>query len=338
VKYTTTRLGKPKRVVIQLAHTKLGNTTRAKLKEKGFPNTVTLTESKNGKVLISLDMETHKKYKLLTLKRPNRLVVDLYPAAKQHAQPKVIPSKQTKSSPVKAKRPPPQKPGKGLVIILDPGHGGKDPGATGKKGTKEKHIVLNIARRLKTLIKERLGAKVLMTREKDTFIALEDRAEFANNKKADLFVSIHVNSHPQRRVKGLEVYHFGEASDPRALEVAARENGTPLEDNAPDWRFILADKLNDKKIEDSQELAWKTRKAIVPHLRKRYKVKDHGVKTAPFYVLRMTTMPGILAEVAFVSNPTEEKLLTQKAYQQRVAEGLLKGIQEYITPLKTASR
>ena len=188
------------------------------------------------------------------------------------------------------------------------------------------------------MIAKRLGAKVLMTREKDVFIQLEDRAKFANGKKADLFVSIHVNSHPKRSVKGLELYHFGKASDPRALEVAARENGTPLQDNAPAWQFILADKLTDKKIEDSRDLAWIARKALVGQLRKHYKIKDHGVKTAPFFVLRHTTMPGILAEIAFVSNPTEEKLLLSKTYQKRVAEGIYKGIKAYITPLQTAKR
>ena len=226
-----------------------------------------------------------------------------------------------------------------MLIVLDPGHGGKDPGALGRRGTREKDIVLKISRQLKAMIKKELGgAKVLMTREKDVFIELEDRAEFANKKNADLFVSIHVNSHPKRSVKGLELYHFGEASDPRSLEVAARENGTPLEKNGPAWQFILADKLNDKKIEESQELAWTTKKSLVGHLKKHYKVKDHGVKTAPFFVLRMTTMPSILAEIAFVSNPTEEKLLKSKTYQRRVAEGILEGIKAYVIPLQTASR
>lgn len=225
-----------------------------------------------------------------------------------------------------------------MRIVIDPGHGGKDPGAIGRAGTKEKHIVLQIAKHLKALMTERLGATVLMTREKDVFISLEDRAELANKKNADLFVSIHVNSHPKRGVKGLEIYHFGEASDPRALEVAARENGTPFQENGPAWQFILADKLNDKKIEESQELAWTLRKAVTTRLKKHYIVKDHGVKTAPFYVLRMTTMPSILVELAFISNPREEKLLTSAKYQRRVAEGILEGIIAYIAPLQTAAR
>jgi N-acetylmuramoyl-L-alanine amidase len=225
-----------------------------------------------------------------------------------------------------------------MIIVLDPGHGGKDPGALGRKGTREKDVVLKISKHLRDLLVKEAHAKVLMTRESDVFIELEDRATFANQHKADIFVSIHINSHPKQSIKGLELYHFGEASDPRALEVAARENGTPLENNAPAWQFILADKLHDKKIEDSQEFAWTTKKALVKYLQPFYKIKDHGVKTAPFFVLRMTTMPAILAEIAFISNPTEEKLLKSSTYQKRMAQGIFEGIKSYLTPLQTASR
>ena len=227
---------------------------------------------------------------------------------------------------------------KDMVIVIDPGHGGKDPGALGRKGTREKDIVLKISAQLRDLLAKKTKAKVFMTRDSDVFIKLKDRATFANEHKADLFVSIHINSHPKKSIKGLELYHFGEASDPRAVEVAARENGTPLEDNGPAWQFILADKLHDKKIEDSQELAWTTKKALVKYLKPFYKIKDHGVKTAPFFVLRMTTMPAILAEIAFISNPSEEKLLKSTTYQKRMARGIFEGLKGYITPQQTASR
>ena len=338
--YTTRRTKKPAQVILDFPHTVLTKKARAKVGQKAFPGSVKITEFKDGKLTITLNMALLKAYKLLTLEKPHRIVLDLYPASthSQHVKGKTPNLHQPAALPSKSK-PAPVKPGEGLLIVLDPGHGGKDPGALGRRGTREKDIVLKISRQLKAMIKKELGgAKVLMTREKDVFIELEDRAEFANKKNADLFVSIHVNSHPKRHVKGLELYHFGEASDPRSLEVAARENGTPLEKNGPAWQFILADKLNDKKIEESQELAWTTKKSLVGHLKKHYKVKDHGVKTAPFFVLRMTTMPSILAEIAFVSNPTEEKLLKSKTYQRRVAEGILEGIKAYVVPLQTASR
>jgi len=224
-----------------------------------------------------------------------------------------------------------------MIIVLDPGHGGKDPGALGRKGTKEKDIVLKISNYLRDLLTKKSKAKVFMTRESDVFVALKDRATFANQHKADLFISIHINSHPKKSIKGLELYHFGEASDPRALEVAARENGTPLKDNGPAWQFILADKLHDKKNEDSLEFAFTTQKALVKYLQPFYTIKDHGVKTAPFFVLRMTTMPAILAEIAFISNPTEEKLLKSSTYQKRMAQGIFDGIKSYMKPLQTAS-
>ena len=222
---------------------------------------------------------------------------------------------------------------KDLIVVIDPGHGGRDPGATGKKGTKEKNITLKIGRYLKDRIQKELGSTVFLTRNKDTFLDLEKRVDFANKKKADIFISIHVNSHPQKKIKGLEVYHFGQTSDPRALEVAARENGMKLEDNAPPWQFILADKLNDQKNEQSQTFAWTVNKTLVKTLKASYQVKDRGAKPAPFYVLRFTTMPSILAEVAFVSNPEEEKRLRTKKFQKQLAEGIYKGIHSY---LKTA--
>ncbi|MGB0909694.1 MAG: N-acetylmuramoyl-L-alanine amidase, partial [Nitrospirales bacterium] len=338
--------------------------------KRHFPKAVQIAREWNKPVTITINVAALEKYKVLSLKNPSRLVLDMFPSSTTRPKEKLAPPKFVKKSPAKPKNAPrkavkktkpkvaapkiarktkskiaspvkllkPSPAAGKLLIVIDPGHGGKDPGALGRKGTREKDIVLKVSKLLKSMIKERLSATVLMTREKDVFIELEDRAEFANSKKADLFVSIHVNSHPKKSVKGLELYHFGEASDPRALEVAARENGTPLKDNGPAWQFILADKLTDKKIENSRDLAWIARKALVGQLRKHYKIKDHGVKTAPFFVLRMTTMPGILAEIAFVSNPTEEKLLTSKTYQKRTAEGIFKGIKAYISPLQTVSR
>ena len=346
-------------VVLELRDTRLSKKAFNVTRKKSFPKGITVARKWNKPVTITIDRSAVKKYKVLTLQKPNRLVLDLFPSSSELQKSNTAPTKVVKKATNKPKIaspkvlqklqekrksiPPtkvlkPSKPNSQLLIVIDPGHGGKDPGAMGRKGTREKDIVLKVSMQLKDMITKQLGAKVLMTREKDVFIELEKRAEFANSQKADLFVSIHVNSHPKRSVKGLELYHFGEASDPRALEVAARENGTPLKDNAPAWKFILADKLTDKKIEESRDLAWIARKALVKKLRKHYKVKDHGVKTAPFFVLRMTTMPGILAEIAFVSNPNEEKLLTSKTYQKRVAEGIFKGIKAYITPLQTAAR
>ena len=335
---------------LKLPNTRLLKKALSKTTNKTFPINVTFSRTAKGTLVLSIATKPWKRYKWYVLHKPTRIVLDLYPepSTKTTIVKAPKPSKKSSAKPPTAKKDPPPPvivapsaasvAKKDMIIVLDPGHGGKDPGALGRKGTREKDIVLKISGHLRDLLAKETKAKVFMTRESDVFIELKDRATFANQHKADLFVSIHINSHPKKSIKGLELYHFGEASDPRALEVAARENGTPLKDNGPAWQFILADKLHDKKIEDSQELAWTTKKALVNYLQPFYKIKDHGVKTAPFFVLRMTTMPAILAEIAFISNPSEEKLLKSTTYQKRMARGIFEGIKVYITPLQTASR
>ncbi len=217
------------------------------------------------------------------------------------------------------------------TIVIDPGHGGKDPGARGLRRTEEKDITLKVGLRLRELLSRRPGVRVLMTRDRDMFIDLEDRARFANRNEADLFVSIHVNSHPSRAVKGIEIYHFGEAKDQRALEVAARENGTPISNTGIGWEYLVADLLTAKKIEESLELAWNAKESMVSRMNGQYVVNDHGVKTAPFYVLRFTSMPSILTEIAYISNPDEEALLRNPAFVRDVAQSLYHGIVSFLT-------
>jgi N-acetylmuramoyl-L-alanine amidase len=217
------------------------------------------------------------------------------------------------------------------TIVIDPGHGGKDPGARGIRKTEEKDITLKVGLQLRDLLSKQSGVRVLMTRDRDVFIELEDRARFANSHEADLFVSIHVNSHPSRAVKGIEIYHFGEAKDQRALEVAARENGTPMGHTGVGWEYLVADLLTTKKIEASLDLAWNAKEAMVSQMNGHYLVNDHGVKTAPFYVLRFTSMPSILAEIAYISNPDEEDLLRKPAFIQDVAQSLYQGIVSFLT-------
>jgi N-acetylmuramoyl-L-alanine amidase len=216
------------------------------------------------------------------------------------------------------------------TIVIDPGHGGKDPGARGIRKTEEKDITLQVGLQLRELLSKQSGMRVLMTRDRDVFIELEDRAKFANGNEADLFVSIHVNSHPSRAVKGLEIYHFGEAKDQRALEVAARENGTPISSTGVGWEYLVADLLTTKKIDESLELAWNAKEAMVSQMNGQYVMNDHGVKTAPFYVLRFTSMPSILAEIAYISNPDEEDLLRKPGFVRDVAQSLYQGVVSFL--------
>jgi N-acetylmuramoyl-L-alanine amidase len=323
-------------VIIELRNSQLEKRAFRNIHSPDFPKSIAIKDNTKRNVVITFSLDILNKYKLQTLRHPDRVVIDLFYSKKQLADiskrttSQVKLQKQTKKKTNTPTTLAVDKIIRNLVLVIDPGHGGKDPGAIGKKGTKEKYITLKIGNYLKALIKKRLGSKVLLTREKDVFIDLEKRVEFANKNKADLFISIHANSHPKKSIKGIEIYHFGKASDPRALEVAARENGMQLENDAPPWQFIIADKLNDQKIEQSQTFAWTTNKTLVKTLKSSYKVKDHGVKTAPFYVLRFTTMPSILAEVAFLSNPEEEKRLRSNVFQKQLAEGIYKSIRSYL--------
>jgi len=290
-------------------------------------------------MMISLNLDSIGDYKLLPLNHPYRLVVDVYnKTLPEEIQPTTAaePPRAIAARPPAAERRPMQREVK--TIVIDAGHGGKDPGAIGRGGTAEKDITLKVSLLLRDLLTTQLGTQVVMTRDRDVFVELEDRAKFANREDADLFVSIHVNAHPQRGTKGLEVYHFGEASDPRALAVAARENGTPIETTGVGWQYLVADLLTTKKMEESQDLAWSTHQALVGHLNTHYEVIDHGVKTGPFYVLRFTSMPSILAEIAFISNPTEERLMKATPFLTRIAEGICEGIKTFIHPLQRASR
>ncbi len=353
------------KATISLANIKLSKRAQQQIKRKNFPGAIAIFPRKPQTVTIVLSLEILRTYKLLTLRHPDRVVVDLFYGKNQ-------PQTSTKTKPsssVQSKKPsltkktstavkpeastnnpskivqqraprraqpsvPFSKARKNVLVVIDPGHGGKDPGAIGRRGTREKAITLQISKKIRDLIQQRLKIKVLLTRSKDTFLDLEDRVAFANRKKADLFISVHVNSHAKRAIQGVEIYHFGKASDPRALEVAARENGMKLESDAPPWQFIIADKLNDRKIEASRNFAWTTKNTLVRTLEKHYTVKDHGVKTAPFYVLRFTTMPSILAEVGFVSNQMEEKRLQNAAFQKKLAEGIYQGIHSYLKALR----
>ncbi|MEK6693890.1 MAG: N-acetylmuramoyl-L-alanine amidase, partial [Nitrospirota bacterium] len=335
VAFTQERTSDPAMLIIDLKDATLGNAAKRTAEDDNFPVEIAVTQTSPKHVRVVLDMEEVTNVSLTKLSKPNRLIVDYVaqPATtRTTAKPKItLPpvSRQITLSERQARL-------DIETIVLDPGHGGKDPGAIGRDGLAEKEVVLDVALRLRDLLRERLGKRVIMTRDKDEFIELDDRAKFANGHKADLFVSIHINSHPKRVTKGIEMYHFGIASDRRAMEVAARENGDSI-DHAQDFLdLIKADLALSKRIEESQNLAWETKIAVVNNVGSHYATEDHGVKTAPFYVLRYTAMPSILAELAFISNPVEERHLRQPAFRQKAAEGLFEGIRNYLNSAQVA--
>ena len=333
--YTQQRISNPDQVVINLANAVLSKTAKRKLEEHTLPTEIEIKQMGARRVQVILNMEDMTGLKLQALRKPYRLVLAYVP---KRSSPPVVQPKIT-LPPVTRQSTEVQRQARLDIdtIILDPGHGGKDPGAVGRSGLMEKEVVLDVALRLQQLLMDRLGKKTLMTRATDVFIELDDRAKFANSQKADLFVSIHINSHPSPNVRGIEMYHFGIASDRRAMQVAARENGDTI-DHARDLiDLIKADLALSKRIEESQNLAWETKLAIVNLVGMAYNLDDHGVKTAPFYVLRYTAMPSILAELSFISNSSDEKLLRSSGYRQKMAEALFEGIRNYLNSAQVAS-
>lgn len=216
-------------------------------------------------------------------------------------------------------------------VVLDPGHGGKDTGAIGPDGAKEKDLTLAMAKKLRSHLEE-MGLEVLLTREDDRTLSLEDRTRFANEKGADLFLSIHVNAANNRRAHGIETYTLNLNSDRYAMRLAARENAS-LERGIGDLQFILADLATKANTDDSLKLAKLVQSKMVTNLRRRHgaeRIRDLGVKQALFFVLVGAKMPAILLETGFISHPEEGKRLQSPAYQEDVVRGVAQGVRQFI--------
>ncbi|HET9845687.1 MAG TPA: N-acetylmuramoyl-L-alanine amidase [Nitrospira sp.] len=324
-------------VVVEIPHAALTKSAQAKIAQGVLEGRFVVKQTIGGSVTVALPSGSFETYSLLSLTNPPRLVVDVIPSGLQPSGSVPDPADSSMLS-AAPPQPVPPRARSYRTIVIDPGHGGRDPGAHGQRGTEEKDITLKVGLKLRDLLRKDPNVRVLMTRERDVFVELEDRARFANGNEADLFLSIHVNSHPQRSVRGIEIYHFGEAKDQRALELAARENGTPLGSAGVGWEYLVADLLTSKKIEASLELAWNTKEAMIAHLNGEYALVDHGVKTAPFYVLRFTSMPSILTEIAYISNAAEEDLLRTGGFTTRIAESLHEGVTAFLAASKTPAR
>jgi N-acetylmuramoyl-L-alanine amidase len=218
-------------------------------------------------------------------------------------------------------------------IVIDPGHGGHDTGTIGPNGLQEKDLVLEVGRRLGKLLQTRMGAEVVYTRKNDTFIPLETRTAIANQQRADLFISIHANSSRDSEARGVETYYLNFTSSPEALEVAARENAVS-EKSIYELQDLVKKIALKEKIEESREFAGDVQESLHSGLAaKSPAIRNRGVKKAPFIVLIGANMPSILAEISFVSNPSDEHRLETSEYRQRIAESLYRGIAKYVDGL-----
>jgi N-acetylmuramoyl-L-alanine amidase len=224
-------------------------------------------------------------------------------------------------------------------VIIDPGHGGHDPGTQSRTGIKEKDLVLDISRRVAKLLKAGGEYEVIMTRNNDTFIPLEERTAIANSRSADLFVSIHANAHPKRTVRGIETFYLNLATTPDAEETAARENAVST-GRIAELQELLHKIMNNSKIAESSDFAHQVQNSMVRNVlgAKSKSSRNHGVKTAPFYVLLGANMPSILVEVSYLSNTEDAKLLSSSQYRQKLAQSIADGIERYTGSLKKVAK
>ncbi|MFO7556385.1 MAG: N-acetylmuramoyl-L-alanine amidase [Desulfobacterales bacterium] len=321
---------KPKRLYVDLNNSKLGKDIT-----KVVPiNDDLLIDARAGQyesnsVRVVVDIKSFETYKIFSIKNPFRIVIDVWGTAAESALPpiradqidtKIPPGALAKQLALGVRR-----------IVIDPGHGGRDYGAPGYlKGVHEKNVSLELSRRLAKKIREELGCEVIMTRNSDMNLTLEERTAIANTKNADLFISIHTNAVRNRSAYGIETFFLNLATDNDAIMTAARENATSTR-NISDLQTILIDLMQNAKINESSRLAVHVQNSMSHHLRKHFsQINSKGVKQAPFYVLLGAQMPAILIEASFISNPRECKRLNSTRYQDRMSEAIVQGIRGYI--------
>jgi N-acetylmuramoyl-L-alanine amidase len=291
-------------------------------------------------VRVVLDIDSMVGYKIFHLFDPFRIVIDVQgekTRTDEAARAKKTPEKEVKGCEGQKELSLAKQLGLGVRrIIIDAGHGGKDPGAVGRNGMREKDIVLKLARILEGKIRDTLDCQPVLTRTSDVFLPLEKRTAIANIEKADLFISLHVNAHRYTNVQGLETYFLNFAMDEDSMNLAARENATSTK-NISDLQVILNDLMLNSKINESNKLAEFVHRGLMGKVRRGYKyVKSRGVRQAPFYVLIGAEMPAVLVEIGYITNRAECKRLGSDAYLTRVASGIVTGIEHYIKDMEAA--
>ncbi len=370
-KFETMRLSHPDRIVLDLPGTHLSHALAGQQFPvgAGFLRNVRVGQFKPDVTRVVLDVQKVENYFVFSLPNPFRLVVDVHgpestskaevaKAAPPPAESKPL-SKESKGKAgesaaapksARAGQPPleviPAKPtadgartltrAVGLKIrkiVIDPGHGGHDTGTIGPTGLEEKNVVLDVSKRLARLLRKDTGSDVILTRSSDVFIPLEERTAIANEKDADLFISIHANASHDHHARGIETYYLNFTTDPHALQVAARENATSQE-SVHELRSLIQKIALTEKVDESREFALDVQHAMVTQLDKDGDAqRNRGVKKAPFVVLIGANMPSILCEISFLSNPHDERLLRRGSFREKIAEALEKGVARYMATL-----
>lgn len=309
--FSKNRLSNPDRLYFDIRKSRLKTEMKANMPVGNeMLKQIRASQFNEDTVRIVLDLEKIKDYKVVNIEDPVRIMIDIYGYAQASGK----------------KR-----------IVIDPGHGGHDPGAVGLNKLYEKDVVLDIARKMRSILSEDPKLEIFLTRDSDIFIPLEERTAIANSKNADLFVSVHANASPRREAKGIETYLLNWTNDEEAMKVAARENRISLKKMKKMQKefdildIIKGDLMRENKRDESIKLAHNIQRTLVSDVNREYVATvDHGVKQALFYVLFGAKMPSVLVEVSFISNPLEEKLLANETYRGDLAKSIAVGISKYM--------
>lgn len=318
IEFSKNRLSNPDRLYFDLKDTYISKEINTSIPVgDGILKSVRAGQFNRMTVRVVLDLAEMSDYQTFFFDDPARLVIDVFGNSRSGENQDVNFVKRR--------------------IVLDPGHGGHDPGAVGPKNLYEKDVVLDIALKLKKILMEDPLNEVFLTRERDVFIPLEERTALANRKDADLFVSLHANASPRREAKGIETYLLNWTDDEEAIRVAARENAISLKKmRAMNKQMdivdvIKSDLIRENKRDESIKLANYIQRSLVSNLNDRKKrIINLGVKQALFYVLFGAKMPSVLVEVSFISNPEEAGLLSDDSYRTEIAKGIAKGLDTYL--------
>jgi len=284
----------------------------------GLLRGVRLGQNTLRKTRVVIDLERYEHHRLLTLQSPDRVVVDVY-GPREGARGRRGDDPRSGRSPGQVRK-----------VVIDPGHGGRDPGAIGVGRVREKDVNLKLAKRLGSQLRSR-GFEVVLTRNDDRYLDLEERTVLAESAGGDLFVSIHANASPRKGTRGIEIYYLDEDHERHSLDVAARENDVPRS-QLDSLQRTLAKLRVSETGDHSEALARSVHKHVIAGLaknRRTRKVPDLGVKKGPFYVLFLSSMPSILVEAGFLTNRDDAKLLKSDVYLDLLATTMAEGVVRY---------
>jgi len=336
VPYELGRLSRPNRLYIDLPKTRLAPDWARQSVQVGDGRlgAIRIVQNQSDQVRIILELQAFGDYRVYTLPRPYRIIINLQgdeTAPRQREKGSGIPLARPQAELSTTPAPP--------TIVIDPGHGGKDPGAIGPGGLAEKTVALQVAKELQRVLRQALPHyRVVLTRPNDVFVPLAQRARIANAHQAQLFISIHANSSTQQQSSGIETWYLSFGANERAKKAAARENAMS-EGQLSDLGRILRDLHNTDRINQSAVLAEMIQTALVRHMGTHYDgIINRGVDGAPFLVLLHTSMPSILVEVSFLSNPQDAARLRSSSYQRALAQGIFQGVRRFLQDAVVASQ